>query len=775
VSEITPRLRSVTRGLQALLLALVLLYVVLLAVPIPGFHAHWNPVRDLWLSTAALTLAVVLVAMRAVLVPAQRAAWACFAGAGASWTIGFVYFVLVVRRHVELPFPTWADVGFLGFCPLAWCGVALLSRRRRGLFHAILWLDGCVVGLAAAAGATVALPWIVTASGGSFDAVATNLTYPVADIVLLTAIVGAVAHFGKRAPRAWLMLAIGICAFTLTDTMFLLRIATGSFVIGTTWDAGWLVGLAAFALAAWQMDLGEPKARPSGWVSVAVPLISGLLGLALLIVSAVHHLHTFTVVAAAGCVLAGQARTALSARDAKALGLARREARTDDLTGLSNRRHFYSRLAEALDAPTADRPLAVILIDLDRFKQINDSLGHHVGDTLIQVVAQRLARTLRPGDLLARLGGDEFAVIVAGANRESAETAAKRLRDALQAPFVLEELTLHLDASFGVALVSQDEDEGDVDLVLQRADLAMYQAKSSGSGLETYSHLRHGGAADRLVTTEELRSALYNDQLVLHYQPKLTIATGEVGGVEALVRWQHPARGLLYPDDFIALAEAAGLMPALTTVVLDQALQQCAAWRRVGLDLSVAVNLSASDLLDTELPSLIGALLTNLDLPSSAVELEITETMLLSDTDKIIPILERLAAAGLRIAIDDYGTGYSSLEYLVVLPVHDLKLDQSFIRAMDGDSEIAGRATSVVSSTIALARGLGLGFVAEGVETGTSLARLTELGCETVQGFYISRPLPAAELAAWVATRRGVDPVRRAPLPQSESVIVQAT
>jgi diguanylate cyclase (GGDEF)-like protein len=415
-----------------------------------------------------------------------------------------------------------------------------------------------------------------------------------------------------------------------------------------------------------------------------------------------------------------------------------------------------------LDVPIAERRLAVIVIDLDRFKQINDSLGHRVGDTLINLVGQRLTGVLRSGDLLARLGGDEFAVIVAGADRDAAQSAAKRLRDALQAPFVLDELTLHLDASFGVALVP---DHGDnVDQLLQRADLAMYQAKATGSGLETYAHERDGNIDDRLVATEELRKALYDDQLVLHYQPKLTVATGKIAGVEALVRWQHPERGLVYPDQFLPLAEAAGLMPALTTVVIDQALRQCAAWRADGIELSVAVNLSASDLLDTELPALVHALLSNLDLPPSALHLEITETVLVSDGERSLQVLERLNRSGLRVAIDDYGTGYSSLAYLARLPVHDLKLDQSFIETMDGQGVAARRATSIVTSTIALARGLGLGFIAEGVETATSLAKLTELGCETVQGYHLSRPLPAGALTAWLVARGDAEPDNGSPI-----------
>jgi diguanylate cyclase len=761
--ELTHRQRATLRVLLALMLGLLAVEVAVLTPPVRGLQSHWSAPRDLWLATAVLVLSVVITAMRGVLIPHERAAWLCLAAAGTCWTAASVYFRLVGRLHTGPPSPTWTDVGRLAFYPFAWCGIALLLRKHRSQIHANLWLDGLVGGLGASAAAAVALPAIVTATGGPF---ATNLSYPVADLVLLATVVGAFGLFGWKPPPVWLLLGVGMVAFSLSDTVHLLQAAAGSYRPGTSLDAGWRIGLVLPALAAWRPESAKAQTRPAGRMTLVVPLLSSLFGLGLLTYGSVGRLPVTTVVLAAGCVLTGLARTALTLRDVTALGTARREALTDDLTGLANRRHFYSRLAQALEVPIADRQLAVMVIDLDRFKQVNDSLGHRVGDTLIQLVGQRLAGALRAGDLLARLGGDEFAVIVAGVDRGQAEAATKRLRDALQGPFVLDELTLHLDASFGVALVPEHGD--DVDQLIQRADLAMYKAKSTGSGRETYAHDRDRNVNDGLVTTEELRTALYNEQLILHYQPKLTVATGKIAGVEALVRWQHPQRGLVYPDQFLPLAETAGLMPALTTVVLDQALRQCAAWRADGVELSVAVNLSASDLLDTELPSLIHSLLANLDLPPSALHVEITETVLLSDGERSLRVLERLNQLGLRVAIDDYGTGYSSLAYLAKLAVHDLKLDQSFIQTMDGDGVAARRAASIVTSTIALARGLGLGFIAEGVETATSLARLTELGCETVQGYYLSRPLPALELMAWLISRedaeRGLIPLSIPPV-----------
>ncbi|MDQ1495025.1 MAG: hypothetical protein QOG69_1508 [Actinomycetota bacterium] len=733
------------------MLLLLTIEIVMLTPPGGGRHGQWNAPRDLWLGCGVLALSVVVISMRAWLVPAERATWVCFAAATASWTVGDLYSLIVVQYQNPVPSPSLADVGWLGFYPFAWCGIVLLLRRHGRQIHANLWLDGLVAGLAAAAAAAVALPGIVTATGGPVATVATNLSYPVADLVLLAAIVGAFAMFGWRPPRVWLLLGAGMLVLVLSDTVYLLQVAKGTYYDGMTLDGGWRVAFVLLALAAWRPESGKAVARPVSRAALVVPSVSSLLGLGLLTYGSLERLPAVTVVLAASCVLAGLARTALTLRDVKALGMARHEAHTDDLTGLANRRHFYSRLSQALEDPIADSGLAVMIVDLDRFKQINDSLGHHVGDTLIHLVGQRLSSVLRAGDLLARVGGDEFAIIVAGADRDGAEAAAKRLRDALQAPFMLDQLTLHLDASFGIALVP--EHGTDVDRLLQRADLAMYQAKSSGTGLQTYSEERDGNVDDRLVTTEELRTALQADQLVLHYQPKLTVATGEIDGVEALVRWQHPQRGLVFPDQFLPIAEAAGLMPALTTVVLDQALRQCAAWRAEGIVLSVAVNLSASDFLDAELPSLVHALLANLDLPPSALHLEITETVLLSDGERSVAVVEGLSRSGLRLAIDDYGTGYSSLAYLANLAVQDLKLDRSFIQAMDGDTVAAHRAACIVSSTIALARGLGLGFVAEGVETATSLALLTELGCETVQGYYVCRPVPAPQLTAWLRAR----------------------
>jgi diguanylate cyclase (GGDEF)-like protein len=723
-------------------------YVAWLSLPVAGAHAHLNTVRDLWLAPAVLVVSITLILLRAVLVADNRVAWACFAMAGSCWTAGDVYFLLVVRTHGPMPAPSWADAGYLAFYPPLWCGLVLLLRRQCTALPRSVWLDGIVAALATAAAASAfALPGILRDTHAA--TVATNLSYPVADLLLLCLLTGVCALLRWRAPRSWLLFGAAFAAFAVADASYLLRTAAGSYVLGTSWDAGWTLGIVLIAIAAWQRPAAQQRqVRLVRGAALVVPLLASVLALALLTYGCLRPLPVAPIALAALCVLAALTRTALSFHEVQSLAQARHEALTDDLTGLANRRQFYARLATALADPEPERSVAILVIDLDRFKQVNDSLGHHVGDTVLRLAGIRLTEALRSSDLLARIGGDEFAVLVQPGDEGNAGTAAKRLRDVLQTPFVINGATLHLDASIGVAVYPTHGN--DMHELLQSADTAMYQAKTNGTGWQTYNPLRDDRATDRLATTEALRTALYSDQLVLHYQPQLDLTTGCVTGVEALVRWQHPARGLLYPDDFLPLAEAAGLMPALTTIVLDQALRQCAEWRAAGRELTVAVNLSPTNLLDPEMPNLVEALLTNLDLPPSALHLEITETVVMTDPEHSLANLRRFHKLGTRLAIDDYGTGNSSLTYLSTLPIHDIKLDKSFVIAMSGNGPSADRATAIVESTITLARALGLDLIAEGVETADTLTELKRLGATFAQGYHLSRPLPAHALECWL-------------------------
>jgi diguanylate cyclase (GGDEF)-like protein len=380
----------------------------------------------------------------------------------------------------------------------------------------------------------------------------------------------------------------------------------------------------------------------------------------------------------------------------------------------------------------------VLLLDLDRFKEVNDALGHSIGDILLRNVGTRLAAQLRHGDELVRLGGDEFAMMLATATGDEALALGERLRAALQEAFVIEGMTVYIDASIGIALCPDVATS--VDGLLQRADIAMYQAKNEGLGTVVYT-AESDDLTLRLRGIEELRRAIDEHQLVLHYQPKADLRTGLVEGVEALVRWNHPVQGLLYPDAFIPDAERFGIMRRLTSSVLAMALDDVRRWRATDGPRNVAVNVSASNLLDTELPEQIRTMLEVRRLPGAALTVEITEGTLMVDPGRALRVLERLRDLDVLISIDDYGTGYSSLARLRDLPVTELKLDKSFVQQIDQDD----RAIAIVESTIALAHSLGLRLVAEGIETERTMQLLTALGCDVGQGYYIGRPVPAGQ------------------------------
>jgi diguanylate cyclase (GGDEF)-like protein len=432
------------------------------------------------------------------------------------------------------------------------------------------------------------------------------------------------------------------------------------------------------------------------------------------------------------------------------------QARHDALTGLPNRAAFYEAVEVAVASATTGGPqAAAMIIDLDRFKEVNDTLGHHSGDELLRQAAARLRVAVRDSDLLARLGGDEFAVLLPTiASVDQAVAAAERIRTALEQPFSLREIVVHVGASVGIAVAPEHGTTAE-DL-LQRSDVAMYLAKESSSHHAIYEQSADPYSARRLAMVSELRRAMNERELEVHYQPKATIASGAVAGVEALVRWNHPERGMIQPDDFIPIAEQTGLINRLTVYVLDAALRQCAAWRADGIDLAVAVNLSVRNIADADLPETVAGLLSDHRVLPSRLVLELTESTLMADPARAKDVLVRLNRMGVGISIDDFGTGYSSLTYLSELPVTELKIDRSFVKNMatsDGDAFI-------VRAAIDLGRNLGLRVVAEGVEDESVWRALAELGCDVAQGYYLSRPVPAAELVNWLQATDPV-PIRR--------------
>jgi diguanylate cyclase (GGDEF)-like protein/PAS domain S-box-containing protein len=433
------------------------------------------------------------------------------------------------------------------------------------------------------------------------------------------------------------------------------------------------------------------------------------------------------------------------------------QATHDLLTGLPNRKALLALAAVAVHEATPERPAAVLMIDLDRFKEVNDSLGHAVGDRLLAQVGPRLRAILRPGDVLARLGGDEFAVLLPGAGQQVARRVADRLAGQLDPPFVVDDMDLHVDASIGIA-VSHADGRSDADEpvrptvegLLREADVAMYRAKESGQGIALFDPERDGGQSrSRLELSAELRRAIADGQLVLHYQPVVDVLEGRLAGVEALVRWQHPQRGLLYPGDFLDLAEQTGLVVPLSRVVLETAIAQAAAWARRGRPLAVAVNLSPRWLQLADVPDVVTQLLAEHRVPPELLRLEITESVVLTATGETLPMLHRLREMGVGLSLDDFGTGYSSMTHLRRLPVDEMKVDRQFVHAMTSNTQDA----VIVRAAVELGRNLGMRVVAEGIEDADTLAEVVASGCALAQGYYFSRALPAEELFSFAEKR----------------------
>jgi diguanylate cyclase (GGDEF)-like protein len=420
-------------------------------------------------------------------------------------------------------------------------------------------------------------------------------------------------------------------------------------------------------------------------------------------------------------------------------------ARHDGLTGLANRRLLTAQVAEHV---RSGAPGALVLLDLDRFKEVNDALGHSVGDELLKQVAVRLDGA---GDLVARLGGDEFAVFLRTLPPGvSADQLGRRVAAAFEEPFLVGGVLLDVDASIGVALTPQHAQ--DAEALLQRADVAMYAAKNSHTLVAEYDPAADVGSLEGLSLLGELRTAVGGDGgLHLLYQPTVSLQTDEVVGVEALLRWQHPTRGLVPPADFIPLAERTGLIAPLTEHVLDLALRQCRAWVDAGLRLPVAVNLSARNLLEADLPVRVASALERHGVPAQLLVLEITESAVVEDPVRAEQVVRALVAQGVRIAIDDFGTGYSSMVWLTRLPLDCLKVDRTFV----ADLDTGGPGAVIATTSIRLAHDLGLRVVAEGVETAEQLERLRALGCDVAQGFLLARPMAPEQVPPFARARSG--------------------
>jgi diguanylate cyclase len=687
--------------------------------------------------------AVVAIALRVVLVDHDRGAWAALGCGALAWTAGDIYRLFAFPPGSHRYFPSFADAGYLLLYPCAFVGLWLLIRSRASRFQRGLWLDGLIGAAGVGALGAWLAAFVLAHTDGHFSTVATNVAYPLADMLLIAQLVAAMALSGWRLGRKWQLIAAGLMIFAVADAAYGYTSAVGDTYVVAIGPL-WIIAFVLLAVAAWQREGGSqlPTMRLDGARALAVPLAFALLATALLTYGQRHALPTAGIGLAAITLLLVILRTALTFRENLALLDSHRASLTDELTDLPNRRRLNARIAELLAPATGSgAPLAgLLLIDLDRFKELNDTLGHHAGDLLLRGVGERLA-SLDGLDLVARLGGDEFAILVTGEpQRERVAAAAASLHGALEHPFEVDGLDMHVRASIGGALYRVHGD--DASELMQRADVAMYNAKEAHSGFELYSAERDRNSRERLRVLAELRRALSERELVVHYQPKADTPSGRITGVEALVRWQHPERGLLGPAEFLDAAEVGGLMPRLTTYVLEQAIARQAEWRADGLDVRVAVNLAMPNLLDSGLPEEVARLLERSRVAPSDLVLEITENIVMVDPVRILDVLGRLHELGVGLSLDDFGAGASSLGYIRRLPVDELKIDRSFVISMDRDEDNA----TIVRATIDLAHNLGLRVVAEGVETLASLELLRTLGCDEIQDYLLGRPVPGEDL-----------------------------
>ncbi len=734
----------VSRGLVLTLIVAVVIYVAGLLI---GDMGRFD-LPGAWLGIIT-ELVAVAVCVAAVL-RRRRSPVQVLLGAAAVtlYTVGDIYYLLALDGQEALSDVSAADIAYLAFYPLMLGALAVTAWKLKGVAWPLL-LDSLVGALAAASIMALILAPVLSsgAAGGTTFEVVVAVIYPLLDLLLITVIGGLLASRGLDLGPRWPLLIAGLILFSTSDVAY--AVGMEAYVVGSIMDAGWILGIVGIAL--WIDGVAQPapaaRRQHRSLPAFTTVMMSTSSAVAVLLIGCQVHIPLLAQILAALTLLL--AAVPLVFRN-RMLGIL---ATTDELTGLPNRRGLTGDLPGRL---RGGRPGALLFLDLDRFKDVNDALGHNVGDALLVQVSERFARRLGSKDLLARLGGDEFAVFLDGASKEDAVVVARRLEAELAEPIEIGTASLKVSVSIGIALTP---DNGtDITLLMRKADIAMFRAKADRSGHHLYSSLDDDGGARKLRTLQELRAALAEDQFELHYQPKVHLADRAVTGVEALIRWNHPVLGQLPPTSFLPLAEEAGLMPEISALVLKRAVAQVAQWHAAGLDISVAVNLSGSCIREG-LPGQIRTLLQEHDMPPECLMLEITEDMLMADPTCAAKILARLRTRGIQISIDDFGTGYSSLAYLRDLPADELKLDRSFITALRTDR----RAKGLVRSIIELAHSLDLRVVAEGVDNEQTQVELRELGCDLAQGFHLARPLPEEEVLPWItanaAAELGMDTV----------------
>ena len=703
--------------------------------------------------------------------------------------------------HLAVLFPSWADAGYLASYLFALLAIVLMPHQRRSptsRTRVIIDVLIAMIGVGTFSWYFVLGPTIMHRASSIAERLV-GTAYPLSTLALIFCLILLTVRNNQRAMRPVThLLFLAFAVITITDTIYNLQQLHNLYLTGGLLDLGWPLGYLLLGLAArafyvlHQPDMqviaqakeNERTDEPNTLWRILVPYAwVPALGVLLLVVwRRGDHSSLVMGVIVGGVVLLSlvlvrqvaavrELHIVYANNDALASTNMQLEiqATHDALTGLPNRSLLQRRLEEETQvAHESNVPAALLLLDLDRFKEVNDTLGHPVGDLLLQKIGTRLQGRLRPTDLIARLGGDEFAIVLPATDAGGAIDAARSLLGALDAPLLVNDHAFSIGGSIGIALTP--EHGFDVTTLLRCADVAMYVAKRSQSGHAEYSPEVDQHSPRKLALMSELRQAIGDDGLLIHYQPKVSFSLGRMVGVEALVRWPHPEHGLIPPDDFIPLAERTGLIGPLTRWVLERAVRQCRDWEQNGLLVNIAVNLSTSTLYDPKLLSTVTDLLQAYGVSPSQLTLEITESMLLDEPERAHVVLAHLRELGVSIAIDDFGTGYSSLAYLKRLPIDEVKIDKAFVFGLGEDADPADAA--IVRAVVAMARPLQCEVVAEGVESAETWAFLQELGCDLAQGYYFSPPLPAAALEQWARTSRwGCKEKELSPTPLSKAPI----
>ena len=744
----------------------------------------------------ALAAIACLAAARRSITEHHRLGWRLLAASCLSWSLGQVIWTYYEVTGAAAPYPSLADLGYLLAVPLALAAVWTLSVRASTASWVVAVLDGLII-----AGGLLAISWPVVL-GPSWDAqegtpfeFLLSLAYPIGDLVLISAVLLAIMRTDRSRDAVPLVpIAIGVIVLGVADSTFVWTSMQGTEQAVSVADLGWTAGYLLLMLAATRYPLPVASGRtqvnlspslrraalPLTVVSVAWAVRMGMVAsgqpedellTVITVVTVALVLARFLLTMRENQELTGSLEEKIGELTAREQQLSH-QALHDPLTGLANRRLFSDRVEHALNRSRRTGDLsAVLFIDLDDFKTVNDSLGHAAGDRLLASVAARMSGCVRPGDTVARLGGDEFGILLEEMEGpEHASHVARRILESLDVAFPLDGRQVFTRASVGVAVADSTSGHAGADL-LSDADVALYAAKGSGkSTFRLFERTMRVTAIERLELGQDLRQALHHNQFFCHYQPIVDLVTGRIVALEALLRWDHPNRGLVGPNSFIELAEETGMIGEIGMAVLQMSAWQAANWRaegKVPASLELHVNLSGRQLEDPYLVEKVKRVLASTGFPGNLLVLEITESVAVETGAAHLDLLEQLRALGIRFAIDDFGTGYSSLNYLRALPVDVLKIDRAFAQTLDGETD-----TVLLEAIVRLGHSLGIDMIAEGIEHEEQAQTLKRLGCRRAQGFLFHRPLSVSEIPLVVAgsPRLIADIAPPAPAPRTAPV-----